>query len=70
VGTGFPSGFATENEMSHVIHCETIPARAPWSRVIRAGEALRIIDIHGQQAVDFLATTRLTRLSAITRPTR
>jgi uncharacterized protein YcgI (DUF1989 family) len=54
VGTGFPSGFATENKMSHVIHRETIPARAPWSRVIRAGEALRIIDTHGQQAVDFL----------------
>ena len=36
------------------IHRETIPARAPWSRVIRKGETLRIIDTHGQQAVDFL----------------
>jgi urea carboxylase-associated protein 1 len=40
--------------VSRLIHRETIPARAPWSRVIRAGEALRIIDTHGQQAVDFL----------------
>ena len=35
-------------------HRETIPARAPWSRIIRRGETLRIIDTHGQQAVDFL----------------
>ena len=40
--------------MGEVLHRETIPARAPWSRVIREGEALRIIDTHGAQAVDFL----------------
>ena len=40
--------------MSSVIHRETIPARAPWSRVIKAGQCLRIIDTHGEQAVDFL----------------
>jgi urea carboxylase-associated protein 1 len=33
---------------------ETIPARCPWSRVISRGETLRIIDLAGQQAVDFL----------------
>lgn len=37
-----------------ITHAEVIPARAPWSRVIRRGEVLRIIDSHGQQAVDFL----------------
>jgi urea carboxylase-associated protein 1 len=33
---------------------EMIPACSGWSRVIRAGQTLRIIDTHGQQAVDFL----------------
>lgn len=35
-------------------YSETIRACAPWSRVIKAGERLRVIDLHGQQAVDFL----------------
>jgi urea carboxylase-associated protein 1 len=33
---------------------ETIPARAPWSAVLRAGETLRIIDLEGQQSADTL----------------
>lgn len=32
----------------------TVPARQPWSRVVKAGEILRIVDLEGQQAVDFL----------------
>ncbi len=40
--------------MSRVIHSQTIAARTPWSRVIKAGERLRITDLHGAQAVDFL----------------
>jgi uncharacterized protein len=36
---------------------EVLPARDPWSGVIRAGETLRIIDLEGNQAVDFLAYT-------------
>lgn len=36
------------------VHREIIPARASWSRVIGRGQKLRIIDVHGQQAVDFL----------------
>lgn len=36
------------------IHEETVPAKAPWSRVIKAGEVLKITDLEGQQAVDFL----------------
>lgn len=38
----------------HEIHREVIPARGPWSRIIGKGQKLRIIDTHGQQAVDFL----------------
>jgi urea carboxylase-associated protein 1 len=34
---------------------ETVAARAPWSRVLRAGEVLTIVDVDGNQAVDFLA---------------
>jgi uncharacterized protein len=37
-----------------VVHDEVVPARAPWSRVIRAGERLSIVDLEGNQAVDFL----------------
>lgn len=33
----------------------TLPARAPWSHVVRAGQHLRITDLAGNQAVDFLA---------------
>ncbi|MFF9037071.1 urea amidolyase associated protein UAAP2 [Streptomyces sp. NPDC014892] len=32
----------------------TVPARAAWSSVIRAGESLALTDLHGNQAVDFL----------------
>lgn len=38
-----------------VVHDEVLAARAPWSRVIPAGHTLRIVDIGGNQAVDFLA---------------
>lgn len=38
-----------------VLHDEVLPARAPWSRVIPAGHTLRIVDLGGNQAVDFLA---------------
>jgi urea carboxylase-associated protein 1 len=31
-----------------------IPARAPWSGILRAGQSLRIIDLDSQQAVDAL----------------
>jgi uncharacterized protein len=38
----------------HVILDEIIPARAPWSGVVRKGQQLKIIDREGRQAVDFL----------------
>lgn len=32
----------------------TVPARAPWSGILRKGQIMRIIDLEGQQAVDAL----------------
>src|ERR1700737_302970 len=40
--------------LSGVNYDHVVPATEPWSRVIKAGEVLRIIDLEGQQAVDFL----------------
>jgi urea carboxylase-associated protein 1 len=37
-----------------VVHDEVVAPRAPWARVVRAGETLRIVDLEGNQAVDFL----------------
>ncbi|MFB4262653.1 urea amidolyase associated protein UAAP2 [Nonomuraea sp. GTA35] len=37
------------------LHRETVPPRAPWSRVLRRGQVLAIVDLDGNQAVDFLA---------------
>lgn len=37
-----------------VLHDEVLPARAGWARVIDAGQTLRIVDVGGNQAVDFL----------------
>ena len=33
---------------------EIVPARAPWDHVVKAGQTLRIVDLEGNQAVDFL----------------
>ncbi len=35
-------------------HDETVPARAPWSHRVGTGETLTVIDLEGNQAVDFL----------------
>jgi urea carboxylase-associated protein 1 len=34
---------------------ETVAPRAPWSRVLEVGQVLTIVDLDGNQAVDFLA---------------
>ncbi|KQQ28556.1 urea amidolyase associated protein UAAP2 [Frondihabitans sp. Leaf304] len=34
---------------------ETVAARAPWSATLKAGQILTIVDVDGNQAVDFLA---------------
>ena len=37
-----------------IVHDETVPARAPWLHEVKAGQTLRIVDLEGNQAVDFL----------------
>lgn len=37
-----------------VIHDEIVAARAPWLHHVAAGQTLRIVDLEGNQAVDFL----------------
>jgi uncharacterized protein len=38
-----------------VLQDEHVPARAPWSALLPAGSHLTIVDLQGNQAVDFLA---------------
>jgi uncharacterized protein len=50
-----------------VIQDDVVPARAPWSAVILAGQVLTIVDVGGNQAVDCLlynARDTLERYSA------
>src|SRR3990167_9182221 len=37
-----------------IVHDEIVPARAPWAHHVKQGETLRIVDLEGNQAVDFL----------------
>jgi urea carboxylase-associated protein 1 len=37
-----------------VVLDQIVPARAPWTAVVRKGQTLRIVDLEGNQAVDFL----------------
>jgi urea carboxylase-associated protein 1 len=37
-----------------VVHDEVVPARAPWLHLVKKGQTLRIVDLEGNQAVDFL----------------
>jgi urea carboxylase-associated protein 1 len=37
-----------------ILEDSVVPARRPWSARLAAGERLRLIDLEGQQAVDFL----------------
>jgi urea carboxylase-associated protein 1 len=43
-----------EGLTGQVIYDETVPARAPWLHRVKAGETLRVVDLEGNQAVDFL----------------
>ncbi len=45
---------ATVGLAGPVIYDDVVAARAPWSHVVREGETLRIVDLEGNQAVDFL----------------
>ncbi|KRA65706.1 urea carboxylase [Caulobacter sp. Root656] len=41
--------------LNDIVHDEVVAARAPWLHTVKAGQTLRIIDLEGNQAVDFLA---------------
>jgi len=43
-----------ESIPGRVVANEVIAARAGWSRILRQGEVLRLVDLEGKQAVDFL----------------
>ncbi|MBM3509522.1 MAG: DUF1989 domain-containing protein [Alphaproteobacteria bacterium] len=47
-------GAAFEQINGRVVHDEVVPARGSWSREIKQGQTLRMIDLEGTQAVDFL----------------
>jgi urea carboxylase-associated protein 1 len=40
---------------NRIIHDEVVAARAPWLHALKKGQTLRIVDLEGNQAVDFLA---------------
>ena len=44
----------TKSDEITLVYSHEIPARQPWSGVVRKGQVLRIIDTEGQQAVDTL----------------
>ncbi|AZI35137.1 hypothetical protein NT2_08_01180 [Caenibius tardaugens NBRC 16725] len=44
----------SESPRGTIVHDEIVPALAPWMHVVKAGQTLRIIDLEGNQAVDFL----------------
>lgn len=44
----------TDGLAGRIVHDETVPARAPWMHEVKVGQMLRIIDLEGNQAVDFL----------------
>jgi hypothetical protein len=45
---------AWEQVPGMIVSSEVIAARAGWSREIAAGQVLRLVDLEGRQAVDFL----------------
>jgi len=46
------TAFAAPHEKGATIYDYVIPARAPWSGIVRRGQTLRLIDLEGNQAVD------------------
>ncbi|WP_156841729.1 urea amidolyase associated protein UAAP2 [Novosphingobium aquimarinum] len=45
---------ATGGLSGAIVHDEIVPARAPWVHRVNTGQTLRIVDLEGNQAVDFL----------------
>lgn len=40
--------------MNHIVEDQTIPVGGHWARVIKRNQILRIVDLEGQQSIDFL----------------
>lgn len=45
----------------HVIEDTVVPACRPWSAEVRKGDVVRLVDLEGQQAVDFLCYNSSSR---------
>ena len=45
---------ATTGLSGTIMHDEIVPARAPWLHHVAKGQTLRVVDVEGNQAVDFL----------------
>jgi uncharacterized protein YcgI (DUF1989 family) len=56
------------HEFPGLVSREIVPARKPWSRRLEPGEHLRIVDLEGQQAVDFLCYSAELPLDRINLP--
>ena len=41
-------------DAADAVYSHDVPAERPWSRLLKAGQTLRIVDLEGQQAVDAL----------------
>jgi uncharacterized protein len=52
------SDVADAGSLGEVLLDEVVPARAPWTGELAAGDKLRIVDLEGNQAVDFLVYDR------------
>lgn len=48
------SDAATAGLAGQIVYDEIVPARAPWDHPVLMGQTLRIVDLEGNQAVDFL----------------
>jgi len=55
---------------SDAIYVHDVPAERAWSRLLKRGQTLRIVDSEGQQAVDALLYCARTAPSATARRTR
>ena len=45
----------TAPRLGRELRREIVPPRGPWSAILKAGQVLTIVDVDGNQAVDFLA---------------
>jgi len=45
---------AQDKSVRNTLLDEVVPAGKPWSGIVKQGQLLRIVDLEGQQAVDFL----------------